>query len=62
MKFRLKNLQETDHSEYVGVDEITILKGFLEKWVGKLWIGFIWLRIRSQWRALVNTVMNLRVR
>jgi hypothetical protein len=25
------------------------------------WTGSIWLRIWGQWRALVNTVMNLRV-
>jgi hypothetical protein len=27
-----------------------------------VWIGSIWLRIGDQWRALVNTVMNLRVK
>jgi hypothetical protein len=26
-----------------------------------VWTGSMWLRIWGQWRALVNTVMNLRV-
>jgi hypothetical protein len=28
---------------------------------GMVWIGLIWLRERDQWKALVNTVVNLRV-
>jgi hypothetical protein len=39
----------------------TILKWILERQDGMVRIGLIWLRIRNQWRALVNTVMNLRV-
>jgi hypothetical protein len=31
------------------------------RWDGMVWTGSIWLRIMSQWRALVNTAMNLRV-
>jgi hypothetical protein len=30
-------------------------------WDGVVWTGSNWLRIGDQWRALVNTVMNLRV-
>jgi hypothetical protein len=30
-------------------------------WDGMVWIGFIWLLDRDQWRALVNMVMNLWV-
>jgi hypothetical protein len=33
----------------------------LEKYGGVVWTGLICLRNRDQWRALVNTVMNLRV-
>jgi hypothetical protein len=36
-----------------------ILKWISEKWDWVVWIGLIWLS-REQWRALVNTVMNLR--
>jgi hypothetical protein len=25
------------------------------------WFGVDWLKIKNQWRAFVNTVMNLRV-
>jgi hypothetical protein len=34
------------------------LKLILYKYVTKMWIGFIWLRMGSQWQALVNTVMH----
>jgi hypothetical protein len=27
---------------------------------GKVWTRFMWLRIGSKWRALVDTVMNFR--
>jgi hypothetical protein len=37
-----------------------ILKCILKKLHGAIWTGFVWLRIRDHWRALVNTVMNLR--
>jgi hypothetical protein len=33
----------------------------LEKWDGMSWTGLIWLMIGTSGRALVNTVMNLRV-
>jgi hypothetical protein len=35
------------------------IKYILERYDGMIWTGPIWLRIRDQWRALVNTVMNL---
>jgi hypothetical protein len=36
-----------------------ILTQTLEKQNVVPWTGLIWLRIGIQWRALVNTVMNL---
>jgi hypothetical protein len=44
-KLLLEILKETDHSEDLGVDGRIILECFLEKWGGKLWIGYIWLMI-----------------
>jgi hypothetical protein len=37
----------------------TILKWILERWDGMDWIDLA--QDRDQWRALVNTAMNLRV-
>jgi hypothetical protein len=50
----------TDHWEDLDVGGWTILKWILE--IG--WDGMDWIDLaqdRDQWRALVNTVMNLRV-
>jgi len=49
-----------DHSEDLGVSGKIILEWILEKWRGKLWTGFAWLR-RDQWWDLVITIMNLQV-
>ena len=43
-----------------GVDERLIIKRIFEKWVeGMEWIDLA--QDRDRWRALVNTVMKLRV-
>jgi hypothetical protein len=41
------------------IDGWTILKWILERWNGVEWIDMA--QDREQWRALVNTVLNLRV-
>jgi hypothetical protein len=41
----LENLKGRDHSEDMGIDGKIILEWILEKCGGKLWLGFIWLRI-----------------
>jgi hypothetical protein len=46
-KFLSENLKIRDLSEKVGVDGRIRLKWILEKEDGKLWTGFIWLRIRT---------------
>jgi hypothetical protein len=33
----------------------------LGRWDGVMWTGLVWLRIGTGWRALVNSVLNLRV-
>jgi hypothetical protein len=51
--------KERDHWEDEDVDGRTILKWILEREDGMDWIDLA--QDRDQWRALVNTVMNLRV-
>jgi hypothetical protein len=59
-RFRWVNLREGDHLENPGVDGRTILICIFEAWDG----GTDWINVaqdRDRWRALVYTVMNLRV-
>jgi hypothetical protein len=60
-KFWSENLKVGDYAEDIGVDGRIILDWILGMESGNVWIGFIWLRTRTSGRALVNTVMNLRV-
>jgi hypothetical protein len=48
-----------DHWEGQEVGGWTIFKWNLERWDGMDWIDLA--QDRNQWRALMNTVMNLRV-
>jgi hypothetical protein len=41
------NPEEKDNLEGTGVDERIILKWILKKYDGRVWTGFIWLRIRA---------------
>jgi hypothetical protein len=41
------NLRERDHLGDPGVDERIILIYFLREWDAGVWIGLIWLRIRT---------------
>jgi hypothetical protein len=43
---------ERDHSEGIGIDGTIILKCILGKQGGTMWIGYIWLRIRTNGRLL----------
>jgi hypothetical protein len=54
------NLREGDHWEDLGVDGKTIKMDLQELgWRGTDWIDLA--QDRDRWRALVNTIMNLRV-
>jgi hypothetical protein len=51
--------KERDHWEDQDVGGWTILKWILERWDGVDWMDMA--QEIDQWRALVNTVLNLRV-
>jgi hypothetical protein len=54
------DLREGDHVGDPGVDGRITFKWIFKKWDG----GMDWIELaqnRDRWRALVNTVMNLRV-
>jgi hypothetical protein len=44
-KFWSENLNGRDHLEDLAVDGKIILEWILKKQVGRVWTGFIWLRI-----------------
>jgi hypothetical protein len=53
-------LNERNHFEDVGVDEMIILKGISRSGMGSIeWIDLA--QQRDGWRALVNALMNIRV-
>jgi hypothetical protein len=41
------NLKVRDHLEDLGVDGRITLEYILDKQVGKVWIGFVWLGLES---------------
>jgi hypothetical protein len=58
--FWWEDLREGDHLGDTGIDEKIILKRIFKNWDG----GMDWIELaqdRDRWRALVNSVMNLRV-
>jgi len=51
-KLWLVNLKGKDHLEDIGIHRKIILEWSLEKYIGKVWTGFIWLRIWTSGRLL----------
>jgi hypothetical protein len=50
--FGLENLKGRAYPEGLGIDGRIILEWILGKYVWKVWIGFIWLRIETGGRLL----------
>jgi len=44
----LENLKGRGHAEELGVNGRIISECILGKWVGKVWTGFIWLRVGTR--------------
>jgi hypothetical protein len=62
--FAGESRKEKAQQEDLEVGGKKILKSILEKWDGVVWCGVVLINLaqdRDQRRALVNTVMNLRV-
>jgi hypothetical protein len=55
------NLREIDHLGEPGVDGRIKLRLSFRKWDVGVWTGIERAQERDCWRALVNTVMKLRV-
>jgi hypothetical protein len=58
MGFRWVSRREKDHLKAIGVDGRIILKWIFKKQSEGAWSDMA--EDRGKWRALVNTVMNLR--
>jgi len=52
MGFWWGNLRERDYLEDIGIARRIILEWILEKLVGMIWTGFIWLRRETSGRLL----------
>jgi hypothetical protein len=50
--FWLESVKGRDHSEELGVDGKILLAWILGKQGGKVWTGFVWLRIGTSGRLL----------
>jgi len=48
----VQNFDRKTWREDIGVDWKIILEWILEKWCGKLWTGYIWIRVRTSGELL----------
>jgi hypothetical protein len=46
--YEMENLKGRDHAENLDVDGRMILECIVGKCGGKVWIGFIWIRIETR--------------
>jgi hypothetical protein len=57
-----ENLNGRDHSDDLDIEGSVILEQVLGKQGGKLWTGYVWLRVGSSGEfSLVSMIMNLQV-
>ena len=56
-----RNVKEVGHLKDLGIDGREILKRSLCWWNEKAWTGFMWVRLGTKWRAVVNAVTNRQI-
>jgi hypothetical protein len=61
ISFQWESQKEIDHWEHLDVGRRIILRWIFEKYHGVMMDWIYQIQDKGQWRALVNTAMNLHV-